>query len=419
MKIKRFVGRTLKEVTDQMRKDLGPDAVVLNTRNIPRDGSLHFLSKNMFEVTAAVDDAPAARRNPYARQQVQEAADEVPPVPRRRAAEEDPVESLRKVAERFQQRASSQSEGGATVQKKYEREEYAQLKHELSEMRGTLSSVVEHLKYDRMPALPDSLRAIYVALMNQDVDAKIAADLIQDVYASSGQGERHMGPKGAEQAVLRAMATLVNTAPEVKNRRRKTHVTALVGPTGVGKTTTVAKLAAINKLLYHRSVGLISADTYRIGAIEQLRTFAAIADIPMEVAYKPTEMSAAVRKFRTKDLVLIDTVGRSQRSPKELADLARFIDAAEPDEVHLVLSASTGTKTALDIIERFRVVKPNRLLFSKLDEAATLGPLNSVASRDRIPLSYVTTGQTVPDDIVAVDPARFASMVYSGDLAHA
>jgi flagellar biosynthesis protein FlhF len=95
------------------------------------------------------------------------------------------------------------------------------------------------------------------------------------------------------------------------------------------------------------------------------------------------------------------------------------MDAAEPDDIHLVLSASTSMKAALDIVDRFRVVKPNRLLFSKLDEAVTLGSLLSVASRDRIPVSYVTTGQTVPDDIVRVDPARFAKLVYSGDIAHA
>ncbi|HTY59151.1 MAG TPA: flagellar biosynthesis protein FlhF, partial [Bacteroidota bacterium] len=383
------------------------------SRNIPRQGQLSFLAKDMFEITAAIDDASPARRNPYARRaaELQEPGAAVP-------ADEDPVESLKKVARQFQQRAA-QGAAGAEKPPAREREDFAQLKIELSEMRGTLSTVVEHLKYDRMPALPAHLKSLYTALVDQDVDAKLAADLVQSVYASGTDAERGAGPGGAERAVLDAMAGLVAPAPEVKTRRRRTHVSALVGPTGVGKTTTVAKLAAINKLLHHRSVGLISADTYRIGAIEQLRTFAAIADIPMEVVYRPAEMAAAVRKFKDRDIVFIDTVGRSQRSAKELAELARFMDAAEPDDIHLVLSASTSMKGALDIIEKFRVVKPNRLLFSKLDEAVTLGSLLSVASRDRIPVSYVTTGQTVPDDIVRVDPARFAQMVYSGDIAHA
>ncbi|HTS00408.1 MAG TPA: flagellar biosynthesis protein FlhF [Bacteroidota bacterium] len=411
MRIKRFVGRTLKDATEQMRKDLGPDAVVLNSRNIPRQGQLSFLAKEMFEVTAAVDDMTPPRRNPYARRTAAaEEGEESAP-----GAAEDPVESLRKVAQRFQQRAAGEGERRT----KQGGEEFAQLKLELSEMRGTLSTVVEHLKYDRMPALPEHLRALYMTLVNQDVEARLAADLVQSVYASAAAEEKPLGAKAAERAVLEAMAGLVPPSPETRTRRRRTHVAALVGPTGVGKTTTVAKLAAINKLIHHRSVGLVSADTYRIGAIEQLRTFAAIADIPMEVAYKPAELVAAIKKFRDKDIVFIDTVGRSQRSPKELTELARFIDAADPDDIHLVLSAATSTKNALDIIEKFRVLKPNRLLFSKLDEAVTLGGLLSVASRDRLPVSFVTTGQTVPDDIVRVDPARFAQMVYSGDIAHA
>jgi flagellar biosynthesis protein FlhF len=193
----------------------------------------------------------------------------------------------------------------------------------------------------------------------------------------------------------------------------------LVGPTGVGKTTTIAKLAAIHKLLHKKSVGLISTDTYRIGAIEQLKTFAAIADIPMEVVYKPAELPGALRRFHGRDLVLVDTVGRSHRSKKEIAELGKYIDALNPDETHLVLSASTAPKAINDMVERFKVLKPNRLLFTKLDEAASLGPLLNVLSRQQLSVGYVTTGQRVPDDILAVEPAHLASMIYSGATAHA
>ena len=416
MRIKRFVGRTLREATEQMRRDLGPDAVVLNSRNIPKEGQLSFLAKDMFELTAAIDDVTPPRRNPYARRAAELAEG---PSTGTSSPEEDPVESLKMVARRFQQRTASGAPAPEGAASGGGREDLAQVKNELNEMRGTLSTVVEHLKYDRMPALPEHLRSLYVALVNRDVDGKLAADLVQAVYASTAEGDRDGGHASAECAILDAMAAMIAPAPDVKPRRRRTCVSALVGPTGVGKTTTVAKLAAINKLLHHRSVGLISADTYRIGAIEQLRTFAAIADIPLEVAYRPAEIAGALKKFQDRDIVFIDTVGRSPRSTKELAELARYIDAADPDDIHLVLSASTSMKSALEIIDRFRVVKPNRLLFSKLDEALTLGSLLGVASRDRIPVSYVTTGQTVPDDILCVDPARFAKLVYSGDIAHA
>ena len=139
----------------------------------------------------------------------------------------------------------------------------------------------------------------------------------------------------------------------------------------------------------------------------------------MEVVYKPPEMAIALRKFRTKDIVFVDTVGRSQRSRKELTDLAKFVTAADPDETHLVVNASTNVRTAEDIIDQFKIVKPNRLLFSKLDEAVTYGPLLTLIHKHNIPLSYVTTGQAVPDDIRVVDPAQFAAMVYAGETAHA
>jgi flagellar biosynthesis protein FlhF len=289
---------------------------------------------------------------------------------------------------------------------------------EMEDVKGTLKDIVDQLRYSRMPSLPDHLRHAYQNLVQQDVSEDLASGIIQQTLVA-------LGPEGVTRRdlvdgqILRAMADLLQVPRSPRARRRKSSIIALVGPTGVGKTTTIAKLAAIEKLVNHKEVGLISADTYRIGAIEQLRTFAAIADIPMEVAYRPSDVSAAMRRYRGKDIVFLDTVGRSQRSRKELLQLGKFITAADPDEVHLVISASTGMRTALEIIKEFRALKPTRLLFSKLDEAASLGSLLTIATTQRLPMSYLTTGQAVPDDIMVLQPERFASMVYSGEVAHA
>ena len=174
MRIKRFVGRTLREATEQMRNDLGPDAVVLNSRNIPKEGQLSFLAKDMFELTAALDDVTPPRRNPYARR-----AAELPQTSSgaTAGAEEDPVESLKMVARQFRQRTASEgpaperSAGGG-------REDIAQLKNDLSEMRGTLSTVVEHLKYDRMPALPDKFQASPAAAVASLICLAIVAPVL-------------------------------------------------------------------------------------------------------------------------------------------------------------------------------------------------------------------------------------------------
>jgi flagellar biosynthesis protein FlhF len=420
MHIKKFVGRTLKEAAEQMKAELGPEAIILNSRTVARGGAFSLLGKEMFEVTAALDEPAAApARSGYRRPGAGGSAFDRYADAARQTSEEDaqpgdPVEDLRRVAQRFEQRAR----GDRQPERTRDAAEWTELRSELREVKGTLRDIADQMKYAKMPPLPESLRRAYQTMVERDIDPDLAADLVQTVLAHLTPDQLRSG-QSAEAAVVAAMAAMLHPAGDARSRRKKGLVIALVGPTGVGKTTTIAKLAAIQKLVNHLDVGLISADTYRIGAIEQLRTFAAIADIPMEVVYKPSEVAPAIRKFRHKDLILMDTVGRSQRSTKELQALSKFVQAADPDEIHLVLSASTGVKTAESILKHFAALKPNRLLFSKLDEAATLGPLLTVASRHQLPLSYVTTGQNVPDDILPVDPSRMAGMIYSGVVAHA
>lgn len=418
MRIKTFVGHSLREATEQMKQDLGPDAVVLHTRKVPRGGAFSFLGRDQFEVTGAIDEGNRRTESPASRSRARAGFQRYLENAETTMQNDDPVESLRRVAERFEQRDSNGPSATPSGRAKAQPAELHELHTEMLEMKGTLRHIVDHLKYSKMPSLPDSLQAVFSTLLEHDVDEQLAADIIQRVYA-------HLGPdavedQGAvEQRVLDAMAGLVRTAGAPRMRRKRTRVVALVGPTGVGKTTTVAKLAAIHKLVDHLDVGLVSADTYKIGAIEQLRTFASIADIPMEVAYRPAEVGLALKKFRGKDLILLDTVGRSQRSKKELSELAKFLAAADPEETHLVISASTAARTAHDIIDHFRLLKPNRILFSKLDEAVTLGPLLSILQRHQLPLSFVTTGQTVPDDILKADGRTLVSLIYRGVPVHA
>jgi flagellar biosynthesis protein FlhF len=245
------------------------------------------------------------------------------------------------------------------------------------------------------------------------VNEQLAAQIVQSIYAHLS-GEQLDDDALVEQRLLSEMAKMIRTAGAIEQKLGRAKVIVFVGPTGVGKTTTIAKLAAINKLFNGLNVALISADTYRIAAIEQLRTFAAIANIEMDVVYRPGEMQKAIRKHKAKDVIIIDTFGRSQRETKGLTQLRKFLDVAEPDEVHLVLSAASNEKTMIDICERFDIAKPNRLVFSKVDESATFGPLLNISYKTGIPISYITTGQTVPDDIVIADSVKIASMIFRG-----
>jgi flagellar biosynthesis protein FlhF len=277
-----------------------------------------------------------------------------------------------------------------------------------------MHEVAAHLKYSKMPTLPEHLKHAYASLVEQEVDEVVAAELTQRVYRTLG--EDHLNNKeSVDDCLLNEIALMFPLVPaDTITKRPK--VVALVGPTGVGKTTTIAKLATVSKLVNRQDVALISADTYRIGAIEQLRTFAAIADIPMEVVYKPSEMKTALAKFREKDIVFIDTVGRSQRVKKEITELARFVNAANPQEVHLVLSASSSTRVVREVIANFRPTAPNRVIFSKLDEAVTFGQLLNIAQSTGLPVSFLTTGQSVPDDISVADNMQVAKMVYTGEF---
>lgn len=417
MRVKKFVAESLKSATDRMRSELGAEAIVLSTRTVPRGGVFSFGGREMVEITAAIDDTPlhpggahASRSHGAGAYRAAAGGSRGRNAVQTEPAEPPALAQLRDIA---------REAGGATTDRhapgRSAGADVHLLRQEVQGIKASLQEIAGYLKYSRMPSLPTALADAYRTLVTKGVDAELAAEIVQSVYRGIGDAELD-NETLVSARVLEELAAAFRTAPATPAGRR---VVALVGPTGVGKTTTIAKLAALSKLTGGRAVGLVSADTYRIGAIEQLRTFAGIADIPMEVAYEPAEVSTAMNRFKEKDVVYLDTVGRSQRGGKDLAELKQFVEAARPDEVHLVLSSPTGVETQLEVIERFSVLRPNRLLFSKLDETAAPGPLIRIARETGLPVSYVTTGQTVPDDIQPADARTMAAMVYTGMPTHA
>ncbi|MCX6135314.1 MAG: flagellar biosynthesis protein FlhF [Ignavibacteriales bacterium] len=430
MRIKKFVGPDIKSVTQQMKNELGPDAIVLNTHRVSKGGVLGVLGKELIEITAAIDEQVDLQHSTYSPGGSRDADGRHArsfeallkntglqvPTGNVRGESHQTVDGLRKVAEHFEKRHTESSK--LIPPQAREAAEYYHLKSEVEDIKSTVTEIAHTLRFSQTPALPDHLKRAYVDLIEQDVSEESATRLTDAVFKSVPPG--HLDRKEIiDRRLIETIAALVKTGAPPRHKTKRSRVVALVGPTGAGKTTTIAKLAAIEKFLNSARVGLITVDTFRIGAIEQLRTFASIADIPMEVVYRPSEMSAALKKFSDKDVILVDTVGRSQRSSKDLTELRKFVEAAKPDEVHLVLSASTGARTLLEIVEKFKVLRPNNIIFSKIDEAVTFGPLFNIAQKANVNVSYLTTGQGVPDDIVVADGIKFASLVYQGALAHA
>jgi flagellar biosynthesis protein FlhF len=186
---------------------------------------------------------------------------------------------------------------------------------------------------------------------------------------------------------------------------------ALIGPTGVGKTTTIAKLAAAYLLAGGKKMALITIDTYRIAAVEQLKVYGEIMNLPVEVVVRPEQLEQVLERHRNKDLVLIDTAGRSPRDSVSLGELEAFLAVDSQIETHLVLSATTRDRDLYEIYKRFSVLEPRSLLLTKLDECESAGVLLNIHVRHNCPLSYVANGQKVPEDIVLLTPEHVGDLV--------
>ncbi len=253
--------------------------------------------------------------------------------------------------------------------------------------------------------------SLYTHLIEQDVDEEDAREIVAAWNVSPGRPELSDQERfGAVAGEFLGCCGAIQLTP---GRRR---VVALVGPTGVGKTTTIAKLAANFRLRDRMKVAFITVDTFRTAAVEQLRTYAELIGMPMQVVSSSREMRSAVDEFAEMDLVLIDTAGRSPRDDLKIQELRSFLQAAQTDEVHLVLSL-TGSRRSLSLAaETFRRVQPTAVILTKLDEAPAAGTLLSASRRADLPVSYWTTGQNVPDDIEAARADRAADWLVDGRL---
>ena len=374
MSTKTYRAGTLKEALTQVRRDLGGGAVILGTREIRRRRLFGLGARELIEVTAADGSAPIPAPALFP-----------PPPPPPRPA------------------------GGPEGLHAHFGEQLSRL-HAMVEDLSRLGRL-EHL----LPDLPVELVPTYAMLLEAEVPEVLARRLVRHVAERLEPDEAHR-PEAVRDALRDAVESCLPIAPPIAAVAGTRRVVALVGPTGVGKTTTVAKLAANFKLVQGLRPGLVTVDTYRIAAVEQLRTYAEILDLPLAVANAPSDMRRAMDELGDVDLILIDTAGRSPRDEVKIRELADFLAAARPDEVHLVLSAVAGERSLRAAVERFAVVRADRLILTKLDEADGLGGVLAVIGQADRPVSYLTTGQAVPDDIEPADRARLARLILGQEV---
>ncbi len=371
---KTYRAGTLKEALAQVRRDLGGGAVILGTREVRRRRLFGFGSREVVEVTASDGSAPPERPGKLA-----SATSVIIPT------------------------ASTEAL-------------HSQFGERLSQLHSMVADLSKQGRLDHLlPDLPGELVSTYASLLEAEVPEALARRLVRFV-AERLEPNELIRPDLVREALCDAVESSIPIAPPIAAVAGTRRVVALVGPTGVGKTTTVAKLAANFKLAHGLRPGLVTVDTYRIAAVEQLRTYAEIIDLPLAVANEPDEMQRAIDELGDVDLVLIDTAGRSPRDEVKIRELSDFLAAAEPDEVHLVLSAVAGERSLRAAVERFAVARADRLILTKLDEADGLGGVLAVLGHADRPVSYLTTGQAVPDDIEPANRARIARLILGHDV---
>ena len=380
MELKTYRARSMQDALALVRGELGPDAAVLHTREVRGGGWLSwFGGSRQIEVTASASVNVPSR------------------LPKRIASTEPPEEPCVRTAP-----------PPAHLEYDYRANFRDDLKGQLNDLHSMVEDLCQRTVRPSHKDLPESLFVAFTDMIEADMDEELARDLIDQVR--SGASEDLVDPM----LVKARIATMIEeeiavTGPIHLTPGRRTMV-ALVGPTGVGKTTTIAKLAANYRLREKKRVGLITVDTYRIAAVEQLRTYADIIDLPMEIVSTPREMREASARLADLDLVLLDTAGRSPRDEVKIQELKSMIGEAKPNQVHLVLSSVAGAKSLARTAENFKQAGTSALILTKLDESSGLGNLLPLVRACSLPLSYLTNGQNVPDDICVADPQRLAKM---------
>ncbi len=417
--VRTYRGTSLKEALGKVRRDLGADAIILGTRTVRRRGWLGFGRGLRVEVRAAKQmPAAIAVRRPHVLESRGSSLSTTPSTststtiakPSSRGAGSTPTPAVQTGRRGHAPNRSvpTATDANGAVRQQFD-EQLGQLHANVEDLsrRGRLDHLV--------PDLPTEMVPIYARLVEVDVPEGLATRLIQLICESVEPGERS-DPSTLRSILREAVEACISTAPPIRMARGQRRVVALVGPTGVGKTTTVAKLAATYKLTHGVRTGLITADTYRIAAIEQLKTYAEIIDVPLAVAPTATEVVEALSRLGAVDLVLVDTAGHGRQDRARWEALGALLRAVRPDEIHLVLSAVASPRALRDAAAPFTEVAANRLILTKLDEATALGPLLALLAGDDRPVSYLATGQGVPDDLEPARPDRLARLILGEEV---
>jgi|Wag4MinimDraft_13_1082653.scaffolds.fasta_scaffold00320_2 flagellar biosynthesis protein FlhF len=395
MKIKKYEVYDMKEALKMIKRDLGPDAVILSSRKIVKNGSFGLFSKPVIEVTAAVD-YQAKRESKSANKQnadQKEIYDFKGNFQQHEPNFTQNDDNLDKVTELINNLGLNRFESLIN--------DVGDIKKQINEMKSAFSS-------NMVVDLDSPLKEYYQLMLKNEMDDVIAYKFLKKIekrVAAAGGGKLQI-----KNMIIQFLAEVIPVEKDYFSSLKQ-KVVAFVGPTGVGKTTTIAKLAANLSLKLKKKVCLISIDTFRIGAVEQLRTYAEIVDVPLFVASTPEELKNIIAKCREYDYIFMDSMGRSQYDENQISELNAFMDVSPFISVVLVLSMSCNHMELFDTFDRYSRLKPEYVIFSKLDETKYFGPMVNLPVIKRAPILLLTNGQNVPEDMEIPDGKKIAKSI--------
>lgn len=374
MVIKKYIVNNMNEALTRIRYELGKDAIIISQRKIKRPGFLGFFQKKVIEVTAAIDNSN------------KEEQEEKKPM-------ENGIDILKKIVEKNKEESNT-NEKLSYIKNDNQDDIYK----ELQEMKSMMNKIVSNSSGEKEEKDP-----LKITLEKADLNDSIIKSLMNKVNNMEDEIDSIEKVKEA----LKDEIHISNSSTD--------GIIVLVGPTGVGKTTTIAKLAGSLALVQKKKVGLITIDTYRIGAVEQLKTYADIMNIPFKVVFTQKDMDEALESMKDFDTILIDTTGRSSKNAMQISELRMLIDKIQTENIHLVISATIKNKDITTIVEGYKILGFNNVIITKLDETTSYGSILNILESAKKPLSYVTIGQSVPDDLKTLSKEEIVNLILGED----
>lgn len=400
MIVKKYTGKDETEAVMKAKDDLGSNAVVLNVRTMKQRGLAKVFKKDFVEITAALEEKDFA----------QNVNNNKPTFSRVSS------EAIKKQQSQINLLADDRADTNAPKQSEIIEKKLDSL-HDMLRNQMVKEEDVKPVVRPENNANFKSLKLIYNKLLENEVSEKYANAIINDI-------ENSMKKESNLDSILASVyqkIILKFGEPEAIEDDDRRKIVFFIGPTGVGKTTTIAKLASDFKLTRSKNVAMITADTYRIAAVEQLNTYASILDVPVNVIYSPSEIVESIEELSDYQMIFVDTAGRSHKNTEQRDEIIEMISNVRNSDIDadivifLVMSVTTKYMDMVNICDAYKSLNSYRLLFTKLDETDSVGNILNIKLYTGAPISYITCGQNVPDDIESVDVQKLAKSLLGGE----